>query len=286
MKREIKIIFPGVIAMLLFSGCVSTEKKSEKDAKAMPAKELKKPFPESVKPSLANKNAPDKKVEPATESRKIVPVLKPVKSEKKPEEPASSHSKALNRCLPSPEASPFLKPDSFVMCWQVSGPYPISPSVIKMQGAAIIHHEFVQQEKKLTGFVPIPGGIEWKTIPAPLEGPMGKINLDDYWKKAQGPSAAYAATSLYCPVEMKDLTLMTGSSDYIKIWINGKLEQTYNREQRAGKFDQDSVKGINLLKGSNYIVVKTLCFKPPWDFYLRFADAKGMPISILPTIAR
>jgi hypothetical protein len=284
--KELKIIFPCLAAALLFSGCIAVDKKSDEKAKVPAEKKFRTPFPESTSATLKKNPDSKKKVKPAKKLKKNPPVVKKVRTEKKSDKRTTLSPKALNRCLPQLQTSPFLKTESFVMCWQISGPYPMAASVIKAQGPAIIHHEFVPKEKKLTGFGPVPGGIKWKILPAPLKGPLGKINLDSYWKKSKGPAAAYAAASLYCPVEMKNLTLKTGSSDYIKIWINGKLEQTFNRKKRAGKFDQDSVKGINLHKGINYIVVKTLCFKAPWQFYLRFADAKGMPISILPTIAR
>ena len=268
-------------ASLLLSGCVSDKKEVSAKKDDTGGKKMKTPFPEVKTPVQKKKIEQVKKNKPTKKTAIVTPAPKKIPVKKKIVIP-----KALNRFLPRSEASPFLKPDSFVMCWQVSGPYPISSSVHKSQGPSIIHHEFVSKEKQLTCFAPIPGGRKWQSLPAPLKGPMGKVDLSKYWKAAKGPATAYAATSLFCPVGMKNLTLKTGSSGYIKIWINGKLVQTFNRSERAGKFDQDSSSGINLHRGMNYIVVKTLCFKAPWQFYLRFADAKGMPISVLPTIAR
>ena len=273
-------------AALLFSGCVSSRKQNEEKKRKEVEKKLKTPFEKPAVIEIKKKNPVKQKVVIPPKKVPKAPPAKKINSPKPVPKPVPPQPKALNRCYINADASPFLKPESFVMCWQISGPYPASASIIKAEGPAIIHHEFVQNEKNLNGFDQIPGGNKWVTLPAPLKGPMGRVNLDPLWKKANGPSAAYAVTSLFCPKEMKNLTLKTGSSDYLKIWINGKLEQTFNREKRTGKFDQDSVKGVYLKKGINYIVVKTLCFSAPWQFYLRFADSKGLPIAILPSVSR
>ena len=50
----------------------------------------------------------------------------------------------------------------------------------------------------------------------------------------------YAVAWLDCPEAITDAKLLTGSDDYIKVWINGKLVHTYNTECRAGEADQDT----------------------------------------------
>ena len=297
MLKKIGVVFFGFIAALLIHGCASSSSaKVEKPSEQTEKKSIRTPFPVEVKKKSDDKAAtikkkvtvpaenPEKSVKPAPTPKKEIPKVA-VKLSTDSTEKKNSYT-VLNRYIPSSEASPFLKPESFIMCWRLSGPYKVSDSVFKDQGTGIIHHKFVSVEKELNGVSPIPGGLDWKIFPAPVKGPMGEVNLDEYWKDIKAPAVAYAVTTLLCPEAIKNLTLYTGSSGFIKIWINGKLEQTFNRNDRDGQFDQDAVKGVALKKGVNLIVVKTLCFKSPWRFFLRFADDKGMPLSIIPTSAR
>ncbi len=297
MLKKIGVIFSGILAALLIYGCASpsTAKVEEPVTEKVEKKSIRTPFPVEIKKQTDDKStavkkkvtvpaeAPPKIVKPVPEKKVVPPV--PVKP-KTSSATAKNNYTVLNRYIQNSEGSPFLKPESFIMCWRLSGPYKVSDSILKDQGTGIIHHKFVSAEKELDGANPVPGGLPWKVFPAPVKGPMGEVNLDDYWKHIKAPAVAYAVTTLLCPVAVKNLTLYTGSSGFIKIWINGKLEQTYNRNDRDGKFDQDAVKGIALKKGVNLIVVKTLCFKSPWRFFLRFADDKGMPLSIIPSAAR
>ena len=79
---------------------------------------------------------------------------------------------------------------------------------------------------------------------------------------------------------MSNAKLLVGSDDYIKVWINGKLELTYKTDRRSAEADQDTASGISLAKGYNRIVVKCVNVVSVWNFYLRFTDKDGKSFAV------
>jgi len=111
----------------------------------------------------------------------------------------------------------------------------------------------------------------------------GEINLRSFFKKDKRDNLiAYAVTYLSCDKALSNLTLYTGSSAYIKVWINHQLVHAYDHLKRRGKWDQDVINNIKLRKGYNLIVVKCVALEKDWNFYLRLADAKNIPLKFIP----
>ena len=92
------------------------------------------------------------------------------------------------------------------------------------------------------------------------------------------------AQQLDCETGMRNMTLNVGSIGKVKIWINGILVYSYEKERRELKPDTDSVSGILLHKGRNRIVVKYMDnegdFAKERKFSLRFTDETGRPTQI------
>ncbi|MDD5727902.1 MAG: hypothetical protein PHV59_04975, partial [Victivallales bacterium] len=151
-----------------------------------------------------------------------------------------------------------------------------------VNGQSVLHRKLLKNEKELSGSEAIPG-MKWQL--ARFESPQtpGKINLRDFFKNSPEQSAAYAVTYLQCSETLSQLTLYTGSSGYIKVWLNHQLVHTYDHNEREGKWDQDIIKNIKLRKGYNLLVVKCVATAEDWCFYLRLADADNMPLKFIPT---
>ncbi|MDD5599810.1 MAG: hypothetical protein PHV82_17830, partial [Victivallaceae bacterium] len=126
------------------------------------------------------------------------------------------------------------------------------------------------------------GSLKWQL--ARFEGVKnpGEIDLRRFFKTESEYLIAYAVTYLECDEDLSKLTLYTGGSSYIKIWINHQLVHAYDHLRREGKWDQDVIKDIALKKGYNQIVVKCVAVGNSWNFFLRLADADNRPLKFIP----
>jgi len=69
----------------------------------------------------------------------------------------------------------------------------------------------------------------------------------------------------------KTVRLRVGSDDSIKVWVNDELVHS-NHALRGATKDQDVVDGVQLMAGTNRILVKVCNASGGWGFYLRFTD--------------
>ena len=177
----------------------------------------------------------------------------------------------------------FLANINFVTRWNILGPFPYrSETMADNKIKSVLHGKLIANEKKLTGEEKATPPLKWQL--ARFESPRkpGEINLRSFFKNKDDNLTAYAVTYLDCKKELSNLTLYTGSSGYIKVWINHQLVHAYDYLKRKGKWDQDVIKNVKLRKGYNLIVVKCVALEKDWNFYLRFADAKNSPLKFVP----
>ena len=76
---------------------------------------------------------------------------------------------------------------------------------------------------------------------------------------------SYLTREIISPVDQEG-TVLLGSDDGAKLWINGALVHT-TRETRAAAPEQDTVK-VKLKKGTNRILLKINNGNNPHGFYL------------------
>jgi hypothetical protein len=116
----------------------------------------------------------------------------------------------------------------------------------------------------------------------------GKNGLEAAWKKVRGGSSGfmalaemmkpeaqvivYAAGWIQAPEDMP-ATILLGSDDGVRVWINNALVHS-NPAYRGAYPDQDIVP-VRLKKGWNKVLVKILQGDGGWGFYFRFADPDG-----------
>ena len=177
----------------------------------------------------------------------------------------------------------FLTNINFVTRWNILGAFLYkTEKLTDNKVKSVLHDKLIVDEKKLTGGEKIKAPLKWQL--ARFESPKkpGEINLRSFFKDKNEKLAAYAVTYLSCKESLSGLTLYTGSSGYIKIWINHQLVHAYDHIKRRGKWDQDVIKNIKLRKGYNLIVVKCVAVEKDWNFYLRLADAQNLPLKFIP----
>ena len=187
----------------------------------------------------------------------------------------------MDLVMPAGLAPASLSDAHFVTAWMLLGPLPFKETDFGGdQQQASVDKEFMPGEGALDGTQQPPAGAAWKCMQF-TSSKAGLVDLDPVYRKLDH-GAAYAVTWLECPQDVPNAKLYVGSDDYMKVWVNGRLVHTYNKERRAGERDQDVVGGVALQKGPNRIVVKCVDVVLGWNFYFRLTDAQGRPFLVEP----
>jgi HEAT repeat protein len=152
------------------------------------------------------------------------------------------------------------KPDTpFISDWLVCGPYS-QPGVT---GALKIFEIAFGPEK--------PGEkVDWK--PAPKNG---RVNLAALFP-GKTDCAAYLKTEIVSPQD-GDATLLLGSDDGVKAWLNGVVVHSHNSDRNAEP-DQDAAP-IKLQKGKNVLMLKITQGGGGWFACARIVRAGGAPVA-------
>jgi Putative peptidase family len=89
--------------------------------------------------------------------------------------------------------------------------------------------------------------------------------------------AGYAVRKIHT-AEARKVKILAGSSDALRVWVNGKLV-IESRRLRIAKRDEDSVV-VELAAGTNTLVVEVSQVDGDWGFYLRLEDETGQKLHL------
>jgi len=110
----------------------------------------------------------------------------------------------------------------------------------------------------------------WKSVTA--EG--NALDFHRVFGKESQNSVVYAVATIERPREERDLTLLFGSDDAARVWLNGREVWSVNRV-RGVSVDEDSVPGLTLKAGVNRLVVKVAQGVGGWGLTARFEKPDG-----------
>jgi hypothetical protein len=110
--------------------------------------------------------------------------------------------------------------------------------------------------------------VSWRTFKA---DDTGYVRLDNLIKPNE-QAIVYGLAYVWSPDD-RDVSLLLGSDDGVRVWINGEIVHT-NPAYRAAEPDLDRVP-VRLKKGWNKVLIKVLQGAGGWGFYLRIADPEG-----------
>lgn len=267
-----RTLFPAAMLLAALCSCTRTElEKMSAEDKNVSGK--------TVKLIVRNKEPapePEKAPEPLKVAvvPKTQPALKPSVSA-----PEVRHNEALKLILPGPGSSRFLSQESFITTWFLLGPFSI-PGGRNIPSQDLIHKEIVDHEKGLNTAISDVGGRKWMKFVAPQNAQMGCVDASS---PAAGnneyPSTIYLYTEIDSPQDLPGLIMHTGSSCYIKVWINGNLVHAYNREPRKADMDQDTIRGISFRKGVNAVLVKCVNVSGDLSLYMRLSAEGDIPLT-------
>ncbi len=88
----------------------------------------------------------------------------------------------------------------------------------------------------------------------------------------------YLVAYIDCDKEMPDLTLLIGSNDQCKVYLNGK-ELIKFTETRTIDKDSDKAEKVILNKGVNVLVFKVINQENDWQACARFKDKADKPVT-------
>ncbi len=104
------------------------------------------------------------------------------------------------------------------------------------------------------------------------------INLYDYLPFDTAEHAtAYALRTITCD-EPRTVTILSGSDDALRLWLNGELIQ-HILQCRAATPDSDSVQ-VTLHKGANTLLAEISNADGDWSFILRLTDQNNNPLEL------
>lgn len=146
----------------------------------------------------------------------------------------------------------------FIRDWLVCGPY-TKPGVAS--ALAVFDVPFGPEQ---------PGeAVQWKPLP---RGDMADLAT---FFPSQVNCCAYLKTQIIAP-EACDATLLLGSDDGVKAWLNGKVVHS-NNVDRGAVADQDMAP-IQLQKGTNDLMLKITQGAGGWGAYARIVGSDNQPI--------
>lgn len=186
------------------------------------------------------------------------------------------------------EADAEVAGEHFVRTWSVLGPFWFNPADLHdiecRDAVDLTVGPF--DEATLGGSVGLQqGGHEWVRY-APQDDrhwDRGQIVLDTHGMRIDAceHAVAYLAADVIAPEAIEGAALLTGSDDYLKVWLNGERVHTYNDERRGVSADDDATT-VDLREGRNHIVVKCINVDGGWGMSLRFVDAQGRALIAQP----
>jgi cellulose synthase operon protein C len=104
---------------------------------------------------------------------------------------------------------------------------------------------------------------------------QGALYLDGLLRP-DAQTAAYVVSFVHSERATR-AALRLGSAGPIKVWVNGALVEARDLVRNAA-FDQDAV-GVNLRRGWNRILIKTVVIDGPWRLFVRLTDPAGRALA-------
>ncbi len=165
--------------------------------------------------------------------------------------------------------------EGFIRDWLILAPI---PNTRKGDGAAEILRRPIGNEANLR---PRAGSTTTvhgrKLVWSRIRTEQYYINFNEILGRTFEEATAYATCTIESEQEIKNLELRMGSDDQGRVYLNGREVVKHTGHRPIAK-DQDTVRGITLRKGKNYIVFKIVNGGSDWAGCLRFVQRYGKPV--------
>ncbi|MEO6330708.1 MAG: serine hydrolase [Ginsengibacter sp.] len=168
------------------------------------------------------------------------------------------------------------QPGKFMKTWLLAGPVAVSADTLSPNDS--LQSEIFKEDNfssvNVVANKPLPSvTIKGKNIKWQLFSSADDIiDLDSFYQRKDF-AYAYALAEINAP-KAEQVFLGTGSDDGIKVWLNGKLVHD-NWMPRGVTKDEDFVP-LNLLKGTNQVLMKVQDMQGGWAFVARLLDKNAL----------
>lgn len=174
-----------------------------------------------------------------------------------------------------PPPSP-AKGSRYVAKWAFLGPFKIKKPDNEFPAEKAIDFECIPSETSLDVTLDAPEKTSWKEAFSTLA--TGKLDFRNLYRGVVVDySILYGVTELVAAENIEGALLYVYPDDQLRIWLNGVQVYSYNGKIRPFKADLDKV-SVNLKKGSNTLMIKSVNFTGDWSAYIRLADASDKPL--------
>jgi hypothetical protein len=170
--------------------------------------------------------------------------------------------------------------------WCYLGPFPLSTQkgYFVTSGVNKFETEFIKEdmppdfERTYSNFNDEP--VKWeKFVTKP-----GKINFGNIYPWEADYTVSYACIGIESSKGQK-ATILSGSSDNIKIWLNGKKVHNMKRGSRDARLGQDKI-DVTLKKGYNLIMFKVHNYINLYQIMLKVVPQERGTVKIVPPKGR
>ncbi len=171
-----------------------------------------------------------------------------------------------------------LRPDNqgYIRDWLMLAPIPLE---VENEGSLKIDEEQVNGERDLK---PKAGDkskalgkeLTWKSVKAR----EASFDINALLNAQLEYVAAYMVTYVVADRDMSGLTLLMGSNDQGKVYLNGR-QVVKHTEPRSLEIDGSRADKVSLQKGVNVIVFKVINDNNNWEGCLRFVTSDGKPVT-------
>lgn len=163
--------------------------------------------------------------------------------------------------------------EGFIRTWLVAGPIPIESAVDDLDKALLPDEGNLKPkdgDKAKAG----DKELTWKKVTAADFA----VDFNEALKaESETNVAAYAVAYVEAADEVKDVTLLMGTNDQGKVFLNGK-ELAKFAEGRTLEKDTEKAEGLTLNKGTNVVVLKVINEANNWQGCVRLAGKDGKPV--------
>jgi hypothetical protein len=104
------------------------------------------------------------------------------------------------------------------------------------------------------------------------------VDFNETLKTDNVDVVGYLVAYVECEKDMPDLTVLIGSNDQAKAYVNGKEVVKFDQTRTIDK-DSDKAEGVKLNKGVNTVVLKVINEQNNWQGALRFKDKDGKAVT-------
>ncbi len=163
----------------------------------------------------------------------------------------------------------------FITNWAVLGPFDLSLISKDFELKTVLDQECMNESFTEVSTTLVPKDFAWQNVEGLISD--GRINVSEIYRKNKNAAAMWAVADVTVSEDIPDAVLLACTQQISRIFVNGK-PVFVSFPKMPIRVDGIQVT-VPLKKGTNRIFIKLASQNARnWYFYLRFTDAKKVPL--------